>query len=59
MSRPASWLVVIDPLGIARVVKRSETTEHAKFAFRTKEHADAIARRLNDGQALQFEEAEP
>lgn len=54
MSRPPSWLIVIDPQGIARVVKRSETSEHAKCAFRTRDHAVAVARRLNDGQPLVF-----
>lgn len=58
MSRPATWLVIIDPAGVARVVKRSETTEHARYTFRTREHAVAVARRLNDGQPLQFAEEE-
>ena len=58
MSRPATWLVIIDPAGVARVVERSETTAHARYTLRSRERSVAVARRLNDGPPLEFAEEE-
>ena len=58
MSRPSLWLVVVDPDGVAHVVRKTAFAVHASYSFRSEEHATRIAERLNEGKPIAPEDVE-
>lgn len=58
MPRPRLWLVVIDPAGIAHVVRKTATAILGAYALRTEEHAVRLAERLNEGKLVRPEDVE-
>lgn len=58
MPRPRLWLVVIDPAGIAHVVRKTASAVLGSYSLRTEEHARVIADRHNEGKTLRPEDVE-
>lgn len=55
--RTRLWLVVIDPCGIAHVVRQPAPAVPGAYVLRTEEHARQLAERLNDGRPADAEPA--